>query len=479
MFATALFIHARKVVWWRPVAFLAVVSTPFVSLEVFRVAGKSVTLPYLCWLPAVIWGGIEVAKGKFPFRFGLLDRALWAWLAFGLAGAVFRWHLSPFDAFGIKTFTQAGYVIFCWVCMKCFVAFISEDFDRRMRFTVNSFLLTAAAVSIHGIVQIAAYHGFGIEFDFGRTANIYANQRGLLSVWAGGVFRACSFFPEPVFMATFLTCVLGFKLDVSKRSQAGTAALLTAAVALGMVLTLSRTAFAAIFAAVSIGFLLRFGNLLGRRSPSPPRSRPGCLTSSAEMQASCARSVSVALPILAAVFLSVAAIGLFVGENFEALSPGGDVSVVWRAVEVRDSMVTASRFPLFGLGFGNYDVLGSRHSFMGTFSRFEKPFTSSLYTRVLMEGGLFGFALFGLFCMACFLEALRFDAFNSNRISWFGTAGASAASLIMWCGHAAFNMTFWWIFLAILCSGVSKPHHENGDQLSLSGNADSFEVEPA
>lgn len=445
--SVVLFIRSWRTGTWKPVAFIAVASTPFVSLEVFRLVGKSVTLPYLCWLPAVVWGWGLIAAGRRPLRFSMVDKTLWAWLSFSLVGALIRWHGFPFDSFGLKTFTQAGYMIFCWTGMKGFEVFIAEDRDDRLRFVSSCFALTALAVTLHGAIQIAAWHGFGTVLDFGRNANVFANQRGLLSIWAGGLFRACSFFPEPVFMAAFLSCALCFKIKAAGPFLSRLGKCASALIAVGMAITLSRTAFLALAAAG--------------------------MAAMAALAAARFEQQRGILLVLVVVFLAFSSFALFFfPETFDA-PLDGDISVVWRAVEARDALSTAARFPWLGLGLGNYDTLGSRYSFMGPFSRYVKPFTSSLYTKVLLETGLIGSFFFGIFCISLIQSAWQFDKgykapnlvntllprddatcqrcdLHADISTCFGKTGAMAATLIMWCGHSAFNMTFLWIFFATI-----------------------------
>lgn len=390
-----------------------IITMPFAAMEVFKIAEKSIVLPYIAWGTTIFVGLLKIYKSGLPRTkwSDLLMGAMFVALILGLYAK-----RMPFDTVLHKSFTQGIYLIFMYTGFKCLETLLKQKKIRRSwKFLARAYVIAAAVMTLWGICQVVAWEAFRIPIDFFRTANTYhLHQAVEPSNWTGISVRAFGTFPEPLNYGCFLVIALVLVLskDVLERTmRRATSALL----GIGILLSFSRTAFFCVLTAFLVRIIIRDK-----------------------------KGGKVHLRFLVGFLCVLLAFWMITNPR----NGKWDNSIKGRVSEIERTIKVLKERPWFGLGLGRFDTLSARFGTEGHFSRARIPATTSVFTKIFMEGGLAGGCFLGLF--------LYFLAKESAE------GGPEFPALVVvvalyWMGSAGWNMTFVWIGLALASSHNGIP----------------------
>ncbi|PKK89320.1 MAG: hypothetical protein CVV64_14750 [Candidatus Wallbacteria bacterium HGW-Wallbacteria-1] len=419
---------------------IAILPMPLVAMEVFRIAGKSIVLPHLAWIPAILLGiFLHLTNQNCSLqhfrRFRHLhqhDMCFIAFAGWALGSSMVEDLMNPGFNPGLKPYTQFGYLLFMFIGYKALESIFRANASGQNNTLVPACRLLVTAGSITALLaltQYAAYHLNGRVIDLFRGANIYAHYipNSLSSPISSGVGRALSFpassfsfrsfasFPEPTFMAHFLTLSL-LLINLAKVGRA--AGFLMLLHLGGLIVSLSRTGWAAttLALAVYIALNLAASSDFSRKKDS---TKPGTL-----------------------LFLALIPGLLICGTymiNRSRLTSLDDLSVHHRLATLQTSLRALAHRPTAGHGLGSSDTVTARYMSDGHGIGYRHGGMNSIYPQILTETGAGGFIFFTLF----FLLLCNHCRGNPPLLS------AIVATAIYWMGHSAINWTFIWLIIAL------------------------------
>jgi O-antigen ligase len=414
-----------------PILVVFVVTIPFMDLEVFRFANRSIVLPVV--VAAVLVAAV-IGRPRTLGRTLLQDRALpflLIWFAIvALASGLEFLSDQRSDILGSNLAQVASLAIMVAHYVFVAAALRSLPVDRRYAL-IELFVWVAAAGGVLSLYQLGAVV-FGWPYaEVWRTSDLYYKANTLN--WHGGgswiAFpRAYGTAPEPTFWAGYLVVglavTLGLLSHVWKWSYAAAAILIAA----GLVSTFSRAALPPLAAMLGLWLLI----LWLRRLP-----------------------LALAAAMLAAAVLATV---------WPAFVPDGSINL-WQdhsAIERLSAQITGLKMvadaPFIGTGPGSVPYLVDAYLFVVEgrqnvgFSRLY-----SFFLIVLVSSGLVGTVTF----MAFLLEDLRMlqERLGAGdvRLAAMALSGvlAIAAIVIYWIGSPAYNMSYVWFSLAL--SGAVAP----------------------
>jgi hypothetical protein len=441
----------------RAAALFIIISLPFTGLEVFRLAGKSITLPFVSVVPGIIsllpFSGPGLTKHTRIFTGFLLCFILW-----GILSCQARFFYDSTGFAGMKNLTQTGYLIFAAAAFLTFYGLIKKSGSQGWRFFARAFVITAAVHAFYALFQAVYFHLTGSVIDLFRNANIYSHFRPSSAIhsWTG-IFRVSGTFPEPVMMsgftlfAFFLISPLVFKNPFARFT-------LSALLLFAGFLTSSRTFFAVFIILFILKHLLIY---LLKQMPIQAGTivfvslfalglifLPGIYLSRPDTCAGLSQIIN------AAPFINQAR----AGRLSRIFSDG---SVTSRFSEMTEVLKGLKAHPFMGTGLGSYGTFKSRYSHeKGPYSNDFIPCANSWLLVIILETGLIGFLLFSFSFLSLFyfLILILFSEFSGpayNRVN--ASALINAACLVpgiylYWIGYGGLNFTFIWLACAIICS---------------------------
>jgi O-antigen ligase len=406
---------------------VAVVSLPFTDLEVFRIAGKSIVLPYLTAFLLLI---PLLPRLRSAFVHLQQDVALPWLLAWFLAAclstaSIFFWYQRAeiFD----RNATQLLNLLMMIVQYALFLCAIRATRPERVPWIATTLVWAAAAAGAYSLYQVAAvYLGLPAP-DVLRTSNLYHRLNTLSPTGAGGwagMPRAFGVAPEPSFWGAYLVFTAAFVLG-RLRTKAGLGdlgALLLVSAAI--LVTFSRGAWLTFMAVVALWGLSRM----------TPRLAPAVLG-------------------LILVFLGASMWPLMAGD--QSFSGLADLSAVGRLASQQTAWRIFFDHPVFGIGLGSAEFFVQRYNIVfPSVSTFGLEHIYNFYLLVLVSTGLLGFALFLGFLLTLVRRldiAFRTEAGGGElRQLRVAVALAYASCLGLWLNTPAYNFTFVWFTLALV-----------------------------
>ena len=406
---------------------LAICSLPFVDLEVFRVAGKSMVLPYVTTFLLLI---PLLPRLRAAVRDLQEDRALPWLLAWFLAACtsaawILFWYQRPemFD----RNLTQLVNLLMMIGQYSLFVCALRATPPHRFDSIARAIVWTAIAAGLYSLYQVAAVYGGLPVPDVFRTSNLYFKLNTLGPTGAGGwagLPRAFGLAPEPSFWGAYLVFGAAFVLArIDTRAAPGPLAaflLLSAAV----LVTFSRSAWITLVILVALWGLSR----LTTRVP-----------------------VGIGGVLLAV--LALTTLPMVAGE--EVLQGMTDLSAVGRLASQETAWRMFFDHPVLGIGFGSAEFLVQRYNrAFASLSTFNLEHVYNFFLLTLVSTGIVGFTLFMGFLLtlahrltlAFKMQAAR-PAVARFRLS---AALAYASCLGLWLNTPAYNFTFIWFALALV-----------------------------
>ena len=403
---------------------LAVIATlPLMDLEVFRIAGRSIVLPYV----AVGGLGLIVLRHAGLLRdFLYRDRAvpfLLGWfLCAGLTSvlAVLRWPIPGLPGATAAQLASLGLMVAHYVIFGAALRGLTTD---GLSTAVRMFVVTAVAASLLTYYQVASVV-FDLPYvDLLRTSNLYHHIDTLN--WHGGgswiaAPRAYGAAPEPTFWAGFLTVSLAFALgQVSGAVRSWVAPVLIAA---AIVCTFARSVVPAL----------------------------GVLLACAALTLVDRRVVYVLGP--GVVFLAFGATIWPALVSDASLTMLSDHSAIERLSSTVTGLRIVADYPFWGIGVGSVPFMVDRYLYVIE-GRAGIGFLHlySFLAHVLATTGLVGALLFGAFMVetARGLAPVVAGARPPLRRDAMSVFFAFVCLTIYWVGTAAFNLSFLWFSLAM------------------------------
>jgi hypothetical protein len=405
----------------------AVVSLPFVDLEVFRIAGKSMVLPYVATFLLILPLLPRLDTALSHLRQDLALRWLLGWFVAACLSTVwvFFWYQRPeiFD----RNATQLLNVFLMIGQYALFVCAMRAMPVERWQSVGRVLVWTAAVAALYSVYQVAAvYLGLPAP-DVLRTSNLYHKLNTLSPTGAGGwagLPRAFGVAPEPSFWGAYLVFAAAFVLARLKTRAALMDVAVFLLVGLAVLVTFSRGAWLTLASLIAVWGLSR-------------------MTS----------RIPVAILGLLLLVLGASAFPLLTGE--ERFSGFTDLSAVGRLASQQTAWRIFLDHPALGIGLGSAEFFVQRYNVVfASVSTFSLEHIYNLYLLVLVSTGLLGFTLFlgflltlvGRLTVAFRMETRR----EGPRQMRLAAALAYAACLGFWLNTPGYNFTFVWFALALV-----------------------------
>lgn len=397
------------------------------DLEVFRVAGKSMVLPYVTTsllliplLPRLRTAVRDLHQDRaLPWLLGwfLAACASTAWILFSYQRA------EMFD----RNLTQLLNLLMMIGQYSLFVCALRATPPPRFGSIARALVWTAAAAGLYSLYQVAAVYAGLPAPDLFRTSNLYFKLNTLGPTGAGGwagLPRAFGLAPEPSFWGAYLVFGAAFILGgIDTRPRPAPVAaflLLTAAV----LVTFSRSAWITLAILVALWGLSRLTTRL---------------------------SLGIGAVILAV--LALTTLPMIAGE--EVLQGMTDLSAVGRLASQETAWRIFFDHPILGIGFGSAEFIVQRYNrAFASVSTFSLEHVYNFFLLNLVSTGIVGFTLFvGFLLTLAHRLTLAFNMQTADagvsrlRLS---AAFAYASCLGLWLNTPAYNFTFIWFGLALV-----------------------------
>jgi len=411
--------------WLYAVTWVAVLTLPFMDLEVFQAGGKSIVLPYITAV-ALLPIALIRPRAVFTFVVSLPEtRSLLLWLGLAAWSSYLTFLSTQRGDLLAANERQLLNIVLMLVQFLGF-AFVLATLPRPLvGRLVNLAALTALVGAFFSFYQLASVYAPLPGADFARTSNLYfkANTLNLSGggSWAG-VPRPTGTAPEPTFWGGFLLVMGAYYLGRLCVRRRGVDWLASGVVAVAIVTTFSRAAFVGCLFVGLVLIATRGGRYIPRR----------------------AAATIVVLACGASLVPAVLAPWL---REFAT-----DLSAVERLSSAATALELAFAFPMFGIGPGSIDAFVDRYMVLLDF--YERVAFSRLYSFfhvVLVGTGGVGMVVFMVFLRR---TMSGFDG-DTPRVhhdpEWqairFGAFLSAAAALGTWTVSPAYNFTFLWFAL--------------------------------
>lgn len=464
---------------------LILYTLPLVGLEIFKIAGKSITLPILLTLPLFfnilvlpfISGRTQELKFIRPSIFSVF------FILFIITG-IFSAQYNAFTDYSLflttKNISQTGYAFLALICFFVFRARIMEQGRVSLHKYIRAFVFTAGLHSVYAIVQVLGAHLFHHVIDLFRTANIYSHFRpDSVSRGWNGLFRISGTFPEPV-MASAFTLFAIFLINpiTFKNTPKWLISLLKGLLYTAGFITCSRTFFIILLTGHTLFHVISFIS-----------------KSAYSVNKIIKLKTTIILVITIALFAGFAGLhfnGYIIGNdgyltNFLKKSQiTSDSSVKNRSQDFYETINALKNAPFIGFGLGNFNRTRSQFAIeKGPFASDNVACSSSWFLVCLQETGLLGTIFFTLSFIFLFFEILRSalsirpelssiakdqpqnekqaceDQASEYQFFLFRMACLVPCIFMYWVGYGGINFTFIWLCLAIVSAGPDLIKNEH------------------
>jgi hypothetical protein len=409
-----------------------VASLPLMDLEVFRLGGKSIVLPYV--MLAIVAAAVLLQRGlvqpylredsALPFLAG------WIVIAFCSGAVAFlRSQDAALLASNARQFANVAYMAVHYAVVA---AALRSCSDRELLSIRDTFVLAACAGALLSAYQIGSVVFSWPYAEWLRTSNLYFKANTLN--WHGGgswiaLPRAFGPAPEPTFWAGYLGIALAFALGRLSEGLRWRYGIEAAIVAIALVLTFSRAAAPPVLAMILVWLIAR-------------RWMPGWLIPAA----------------VATVFAATVAPALM-NDRWLGLLP--DHSSAERLSAQVTGLRMVGDYPILGIGPGSVASFVDRYLFVIEGRQnigFSRLYSFTL--TVMVTTGLAGAALFAAYLLEVGRREFRaLTAATSPQMR--GLALSSLLTFICivvyWLGSPAYNMSFLWFALAFGSALGARP----------------------
>jgi O-antigen ligase len=406
---------------------LVAVALPFMDLELFRVGGRSIVLPYAaaCLLLVPMLPRLnEVARHVRH------DRTLTWLVAWFLAACLsttwnFFWYQRAeiFD----RNLTQLANLLMMVGQYVLFVGAFRLLPAHGMQRVVRAMVWTGLAGAIYSLYQFASVYLELPTPDLFRTSTLYSKLNTLGPTGAGGwagVPRAFGLAPEPSFWGGYLAVAMALVLARLRLAPRASSGVLVAILAAALVVTFSRGAWLTVGAMLAVWVASLFTKRLASAT--------------------------------AAVLVAMLALTLWPLVAGEAVSDRlTDLSAAGRLASQQTGWRIALDHPVLGIGLGSAEFLVQRYNVrLPSINSFPLEHLYNFYLLVLVSTGLLGFCLFLGFLLA--LVTRIGAAFAPAAVpGWLGELRLGAALLYVaclgfWLNTPGYNFTFVWFALSIV-----------------------------
>jgi O-Antigen ligase len=418
------------------------VSLPFVDFELFRVAGKSIVLPYVAAFLLVVPLGARPGRFVHALKDPVLPFLL-AWVLIACASTALgyeRYHREAFLRYtrgdlvsrDLTQLTNLWMMVAQYVLFTCAMRTISPEQLRRVVFVFMAVGVAGAAYTLYQIGSVL----YGWPYDeLFRNSNLYLRAETLEPGGFGGWIRfprGLGTAPEPSLWGTYLNVVLGFLLGSALAARRRSRFLVPVLLVLAaLFLTFSRGAW--LTAAMVVGLWL--------------------------MMVAFDR-----IPWWAPAALLVSAVAITLWPNM-LVRGSTDVFQDLSALERMSAHLTGLRIvwdnPLFGIGFGSIPFLIEHYAvLLPGYDQIRFITVFSFFLLVLVSTGLVGGAIFSSFLARLLVSiqtAFRLPVADAGvRGLRAGAALACLAVLASWLNQAAYNFSYIWFCFALVSSLPSR-----------------------
>jgi hypothetical protein len=398
------------------------VALPAMDLEVFRVGGKSIVLPYLLLmaLAAVVAAYPGALRRQLSDGVGLF---LSLWIFAAACSGVLAFMRTQNSSFLAANLLQLAMVIFMAAHYIVIGAALRLQSDPELLRVRNAFVLTACAGALLTFYQFASVM-WGLPYtEWLRTSNLYY-KANTLNMHGGGSWisfpRPFGSAPEPTFWAGYLIVSLAFVAGKWHKRPKPRILIETGLIAGALLLTFSRSALPALIAMVLAGVIARWF------------------------------SSRWLVPAIVAAVLGITIAPVFVDEPWLTLM--SDRSALERVSAHLTGIRMVADYPVLGIGPGSTSLLMDRYAVtLGNRTDIAFVYFYSFILNVIVTTGIIGTIFFSGFLLQAGRDVHRgMSSTVSREIRGvqLSCLMAFAAILVYWVSSPAYNMSFLWFALA-------------------------------